>query len=302
MSDIWGQFINDSPYKPTVFGAGDPNILFVGSEKSGKTSILNEYLSLQENVQETLALTYHNKGIEINGDMTPLHVWELGGGLQLESILDTVVNESTQSNFLIFICLDLSSASSIIDAVDWIERIDARFGDKKRGVFFIGTHYDQFEGKDSREKEIIVRGLRAIAAQHNAGILFCSIKDSDLDKKIGNIVNLVFNNLNIKDKVNSNSQPIIICPGDDNDYKNDSDSVSTMMNTMSQEAANEHHKSPRESLSPAEGKNFQETEIDQIYKARKTELTDQIKKKNSKHASPEKRVEKKPRESKKKSK
>ncbi|OHT03150.1 hypothetical protein TRFO_06815 [Tritrichomonas foetus] len=283
MSDIWGTQINESPYKKQEFGAGDPNMLFVGSEKSGKTSLLNIFFKRQEEPHPTLALTYQSCGVKVAGRPITLHAWELGGGLQLESILDTIVTENTQNGFLIFICLDLSSASSIIDAVDWAERVDSRFAEKRRAVFFIGTHYDVFEGKDPHEKEIIVKGLRAVAAQHNAGICFTSTKHENLKARFKNIIKYVgIANAKIKEKEDDNSKPIIFGPGEDSDSKNDNDSVAAMMNQMAQEAANEREKSPKDHTNPAQNPQFAEEDIDQLCAARKSELVEQTKRSEKK--------------------
>ena len=182
-------------------------------------------------------------------------------------------------NTLIFICFDLSSASSIIDAIDWIERIDARFNENRRAVYFIGTHYDAFEGKESHEKEIIVRGLRAIASQHNSGICFVSIKNETLKARFRNIIKYVgIANSKIREKEDDNTTPIIIGPGEDPDAKNDNDSIAAMMNHLSQEAANEREKSPKDNSNPAENPQFQEEDIDQLRAARKSELAEQMKK------------------------
>lgn len=279
MSDIWGSFIQENPYQKKEFGAGDPNLLFIGSEQSGKTSLLNIFFSRQEEPQPTLALTYQSCNVKVQGRSIPLHAWELGGGLQLESILDTIVTENTQPGFVIFICFDLSSASSIIDAIDWIERIDARFNENRRAVYFIGTHYDAFEGKESHEKEIIVRGLRAIASQHNSGICFVSIKNETLKARFRNIIKYVgIANSKIREKEDDNTTPIIIGPGEDPDAKNDNDSIAAMMNHLSQEAANEREKSPKDNSNPAENPQFQEEDIDQLRAARKSELAEQMKK------------------------
>lgn len=283
MSDIWGQHIQNSPYQKSEFGAGDPNLLFVGAEKSGKTSLMNLFFGKQEEPQPTLALTYQSASIKASGRSILLHAWELGGGLHLESILKTIITKNAQKNFLIFISLDLSNASSILDGIEWIERISSTFEGKKRGVFLIGTHYDVFEGKEAREKEIIVKGLKAVASQHGAGLCFVSTKNETLKKRFTHIVKYIgLANSKIKEKELDITKPLLIPPNEDAESPNDSESYSIMMNELHQQAEIEDAQSAKDTSNPAENPQFREEDIDQLRIARKSELAGQIKTRDSK--------------------
>lgn len=276
--DIWGDYIKGSPYEKQCFGTGDPHLLFVGSEKSGKTTLQNIFFGRSDEPSPTLALTYQSCNIKVSNRSVTLHLWELGGGVQLESILDTVVTEQTQLGFVIFVCVNLMSPSSIIEAVDWIDRIQARFGDRKRAVFFVGTHYDVFEAKDPRDKDMIVKGLRAIAAQANAGIVFTSNRHDALMNRFKNVIKYVaIANSRIKEKSLEISSPVVVGPGEDKEAKNDNQSVSIMLSQIRDEAVSEREKMDKDLTNPAENPQFAEEEIDSLRAARREELDEKRK-------------------------
>ena len=276
--DIWGDILSGSSYKEQHFGAGDPHLLFVGSEKSGKSTLQNIFFGKGDEPVPTLALNYQSCNIKVSGRSITLHLWELGGGLQLESILDTIVTEATQPSFVIFISMDLMSPSSIIDGIEWMDRIHARFGDKKRAVFFVGTKYDMFEAKDQKEKAIIAHGLRAIAAQRNAGIVFTSNKQDNLQNRFKNVIKYVaIANSKIREKSLESASPIIVGPGEDQDSKKDNESVATMMNMLREQSVSEKEKMDKDTSNPAENPQFAEEEIDSLRTARREELDEKRK-------------------------
>jgi GTPase SAR1 family protein len=276
--DVWSTLVTAAPFTPADFGSGDPHLLFVGGEKSGKTSLQNIFLSRNEDPVPTLALTYQNVTIKASSRSMTLHFWELGGGLQLDSILNTIVTPQTQPGFLIFVCFDLMSPASIVDAVEWLDRVQSRFGDNRRSVFMIGTRYDIYESRDPREKDLLVQGLRAIAAQHGAGIAFISNRTDSLMNRFKNIIKYVaLANSKIKEKMVESNSPIIIGPGEDEAARANSEAIATMMNQISQDAANEREKSPKDAVNPAEDKQFVEEEIDSLRAARRDELAQKLK-------------------------
>lgn len=280
VSDLWGQFIQTSDLKTQEFGAGDSHLLFVGSEKSGKTTLQNLFFGrVEDRIQPTLALNYQSCTVRASGREIVLHFWELGGGLQLESILDTVITENTQKDFIIFVCIDLNSPSSLLEGVDWIERINSRFDKNRRAVYFIGTCYDIFEVKDPHDKEIIVQGLRAIAAQNNAGICFVSQKSEQLVNRFKNIIKFVgIARASVKEAKNVEPLlPLFVAPGSDNEASSMSNAVAEFMNKTNQEAAGERERSPKETANQAENPVYAEEDIDSLRAARRAELQEKLK-------------------------
>ena len=286
--DIWGDFVAGSPFVEKHFGAGDPHILFVGSEKSGKSTLQNMFFGKSDDPMPTLALNYQSCNIKVSNRAITLHLWELGGGLQLESILDTTVTPETQAGFVVFICMDLMSPLSILEACEWMDHIQSRFGDTKRAVFFVGTKYDLFEAKDGRERELVSRGIRAIASQHNAGVVFTSNRQDALVNRFKNVVKYVaIANSKIKEK--SVTGAVVVGPGDDQDAKTDMEAVATMMNMMREQSENEKEKLDRDTVNPAENPQFAEEEIDSLRAARREELEDKKKAKAAEESSAKKK-------------
>ena len=274
--DIWGDYVAGSPYVEKHFGAGDPHLLFVGAEKSGKSTLQNMFFGKSDEPLPTLALNYQSCNIKVSNRSITLHLWELGGGLQLESILDTTVTSETQPGFVIFICMDLMSPTSILEGGEWLDHIQSRFGDTKRAVFFVGTKYDMFEAKDGRERELVSRGLRAIAAQHNAGVIFTSNRQDALVNRFKNVIKYVaIANSKVREKVVTGA--VIVGPGEDPEAKNDMEAVATLMNMMREQSEDEKEKLDRDTVNPAENPQFAEEEIDSLRAARREELDEKKK-------------------------
>ena len=83
--DIWGALINEN--KDTKSN-DDKHFLFVGAQKSGKTTIQNKFFSRRENPNSTLAIVYQNCQIRNNNRDFSLHFWEIGSGTKFEPIID----------------------------------------------------------------------------------------------------------------------------------------------------------------------------------------------------------------------
>jgi len=269
--DVWGGLIAASPHKARHFGAGDPHILFVGGEKSGKSTLQLMFAGRSDEAPATLALNYQSLTVKMNNRLITLHLWELGGGLQLESILDTIVTSDTQRGFVVFVCVNLMSPSSIVDGVEWMDHVTARFGENRTAVFFVGTHYDLFEGRDAKEKEEIVRGLRAVAAQQRAGIVFTARNREALVTRFRKVVMCVaLGNGKLRERAVEAAEPVVVGPGDDDDERTNSGAVAAMMNRAREEAAGEGERADAEAKNTAE--EYPEEEIDALRAARRQEL------------------------------
>jgi hypothetical protein len=125
---------------------------------------------------------------------------------------------------------------------------------------------------------LLVQGLRAIAAQHNAGLAFISNRVDALMNRIKNIIKYVaLANDKIREKVIDSYTAVIVGPGEDDAARGNSEGIATMMNQISQDAANDREKSPKDMANPAEDRQFMEEEIDSLRAARREELTQKLK-------------------------
>jgi hypothetical protein len=142
-------------------------------------------------------------------------------------------------------------------------------------VFLIGTHYDEFEKRDPRDRELIARGLRAIAAQNGVGICFCSIRSELLKNRFKNLIKFVsIAGVKAREKSVDINGPLIAGPGEDEEGRGDTEAVAAMMNQVNQDASVERERSPKETSNPAENPQFAEEEIDALRAARRKELAD----------------------------
>jgi hypothetical protein len=272
--DVWSSLVAQSPFKQRQFGAGDPNFLFIGGERSGKTSLQWAVGGKSGDPPPTLALNYQSVPVTFGGKTT-IHMWELGSGMQLERILDTIVTDETRPGFTVFICLNLMSPMSVSDGLEWLRHVPERFPNGERPIFLIGTHYDEFEKKDPRYRELITRGLRAIAAQNGAGICFTSTRSEMLVTRFKSLIKIVaFVGSKLKEKSVDVTGPIIAGPGEDPEAQADTEAVAAMMNQVNQDASVERERSPKETSNPAENPQFAEEEIDALRAARRKELAD----------------------------
>lgn len=280
--DVWGALVSQSPFKVQSFGAGDRHILLVGGEQSGKTSLQSQFFRQTDEPRPTLALNYQSCRANVGGQPAPLHFWELGGGVQLESLLDAIVTNDTRPGFFIFICLDLTSPSSLFDAIQWLDRLPTRFPDRPGCSFLMCTHYDGFQVRDPRDRDVIVRGLRALAAQRDVGLCFTSTRLPELAKRFEDVIKyVVLGGRKLKSIDLSPGRAIIVGPGQDPDARGDSEGLAAMMNQLSQEAAAEREKSPKETANMAENPQFAEDEMDSLRAARRKELAEKVQAKKS---------------------
>jgi dynein light intermediate chain 2 len=273
--DFWGAIVAQSSFKRQQFGAGNPHLLFLGGEQSGKSSLQLAFFGKLEEPPPTLALSYQSCTIKVSSRPVTLHLWELGSGLQLDRILDSIVTDETRPGFTIFICMNLMSALSITDALEWVAHIPERFPNGERPVFLIGTHYDEFENRDPRDRELIARGLRAFAAQSGIGLCFTSTRSETLVTRFKNIIKFVaIGGTRMREKALDVRGPIVVGPGEDEEARSDTEAIAEMRNQVNQDASIEREKSPKETSNPAENPQFAEEEIDALRVARRKELAD----------------------------
>ena len=141
--DIWGALINESNTNKEILST-DKHFLFVGGQKSGKSSLQCQFFSRREEPQPTIAISYQSSTIKHDEKEVQLHFWEIGSGTDLQEILGTIFSKVEIPNLTIFISFEIGNANSILTSIDWGEIITSKFNFKNQSTFFVGTFYDKF--------------------------------------------------------------------------------------------------------------------------------------------------------------
>lgn len=102
-------------------------LLFVGSKDSGKSTQIQLFLSNNKKDSKpkpTTALEY-TFGRKSNGNVkNTAHIWELGGGLRLRSMLPVVIKPSNMNKLRVVVVVDLSQPGDVIPLLEkWLKLI-----------------------------------------------------------------------------------------------------------------------------------------------------------------------------------
>lgn len=199
------------------------SVLIAGTKGGGKSSIVLKFLErLQDTPKPTTALeyTFGRKPHTNNLGKDIAHIWELGGGLQLAKMMDSVVSATSLRTLSVLIVIDLSRPREIWPVVTGLldelrGRIDRvlsdltakdsrlptylrkkawqRIGESHRDkdiidpfvvpVVIAGTKYDVFRDLDSEERKIVSKTLRFVAHINGAGLHYLSDRDDALAQK-----------------------------------------------------------------------------------------------------------------------
>lgn len=213
--DIWGALIAESEETKTELGGNDSHFLFIGGPKSGKSSLQNAFFNRTDDPRPTLALSYQSCNIHAQEQEKTLQFWELGSGMKLEQILNSIITPEIQKNFYVFICFNLNSFSSISDAIKWLPVILRRFKSGIGACFLVATHYDEFEEKDPSEKAKIINGCFSLCYQYGSGLITFSPKDDFLISRFKSLVkSFVIPDVKKPERVANHTGPTLIYPGD----------------------------------------------------------------------------------------
>ena len=268
--DIWGSLISKTPKVTKHDILGGTQVLFLGSEKSGKSTVQGNIFNQSEEPSPTFALNYFCSSLGTTD--RAFHFWELGGGLSLENVLSTIITEENKSNFITFVCFDLTKYASIQEAIEWANRLETHL-DQTKPVFFVGTHYDTFSSQDTQTKNRIVHGLRALAAFHNYGLIFTSKGRESDNKKLQILVKqVIIDNKQLRLQQLDSNDLIVIGPGSDNEAKGWTEILGEFMNQVADEASIELSKSPQSTNFLANNPKFAEEEIDSLRATKMEEL------------------------------
>lgn len=228
--DIWQ--IIQTQQAPNAQEQQDNNILIVGNKGSGKTTLINKFIRKEEsgNPKSTTALEYTHAKREEAKVVKVAHLWELGGGEQLNSLMDVVITPENIHTVMVVVVADLSDPHSVWASVYyWLNRIKKRVGEcflkmQQRGsgtpgkmiqrmqkrfgenhpdagkVTFIGipilivaSKHDSFRDEGSEYAKVMAKTLRFFAHSYAASLVYTSHKDErDMTKYRALLNHLVF--------------------------------------------------------------------------------------------------------------
>jgi dynein light intermediate chain 2 len=127
----------------------ETHVLFIGSQNSGKTTLILQFLDREEPPKPTIALEYtygrRPKGINMAKDVT--HLWELGGGTMLSKLISVPITPETISNVSVIIVLDLSKPEELWDTLEVLLKEVNEYQSNGRGR-------EESEKKDRNKKEV----------------------------------------------------------------------------------------------------------------------------------------------------
>jgi dynein light intermediate chain 2 len=141
VEDVWSQLINQhSSSSPTTTTTNEDNtsaddaithtstdsketfLLFVGSKSSGKSTLINKFLSpnKKDKPKPTVAMEYTFGRRTSNGSGKDIaHIWELGGGKKLSDLVCVPVAPERLSSLVGVIVLDLAVPSKALQTALW---------------------------------------------------------------------------------------------------------------------------------------------------------------------------------------
>lgn len=216
--DIWDLAVEerDASKQGEQRGDEDSNIMFVGSQNSGKTSLILRFLEREEPPKPTTALDYtygrRFRGANTAKDVT--HLWELGGGTFLSKLVEVPITRENISTISVVLVLDLSKLDELwntleifvkqirhrvnqvlselkpVDANNLKQRAWKKFGEDHPDkelldpcpipLAIIGSKYDIFQDFDPEKKKIVCKTLRFIAHTNGTSLHFSSTKSDIL--------------------------------------------------------------------------------------------------------------------------
>lgn len=200
--------------------ANESHLLVCGSKNAGKSTLVLRFLERDEPPKPTAGLDFcYGKKSKQNSVTTVkdiVHVWELGGGSTMSSLVDTVITPSNIRTISVVLVLDLSqpyqlwetqnvlltqikerihkviaeSKSSKMLEEDLKKRAWERFGSEHNDknivtpllipLLIIGSKFDVFQELTGEQKQLISKTLRFLTHIHGGMLQFYSIKAEGL--------------------------------------------------------------------------------------------------------------------------
>ena len=213
--DVWQIIQSQQP--PNAQEQQDTNILFVGNRGSGKTTLINKFIRKDENTppKPTTALEYTHAKREEAKVVKVAHLWELGGGQQLNSLMDVVITPENIHTVLCVIVADMSDPHGVWSSVYYwltkikkrvgecflkmqqrssntpgkmIQRMQKRFGESHPDlennkvtiigipILIVAAKYDTFRNEGTEYAKVMAKTLRFFAHSYAASLIYTSQK------------------------------------------------------------------------------------------------------------------------------
>eukprot|EP00002_Diphylleia_rotans_P022269 TRINITY_DN4361_c0_g1_i3.p1 TRINITY_DN4361_c0_g1~~TRINITY_DN4361_c0_g1_i3.p1 ORF type:complete len:344 (+),score=67.93 TRINITY_DN4361_c0_g1_i3:55-1086(+) len=292
VKDLWGLIMEAGAKE--LESRREINVLFLGARNSGKTTLINRFLkkagTKDEAVKPTTALDYRfarRTGNDASKEVA--HIWELGGGLKMSKLVETVITPRTVASTVILLAVDLSKPSLAFETVSsWIEIVRARIlvclkelesqnspipamirerakevagpvYTERIPMAIIATKYDRFIEEKLDTKKFLSRALRFLAFMHGCSLIYTSNKDEVLTNNFGTLMNqfcFAFPSKLIYQ--DDPSKPITIPSGSDGAEKiglpDDAGKAGSFQNPMDAWKAGFRHHFPLAKMKPSSGK------------------------------------------------
>ncbi|GAB1610143.1 Hypothetical predicted protein [Argonauta hians] len=253
---IWDVAIEQSDAKTVnSMTEKESTILITGAKECGKSSILPVNLNQDVLPKPTVALDYMFSHVGSTNKMVKDigHYWELGGGIWLAQLMDTVIKPDTIQSLTLVVMVDLSKPSEmwvtikslLRSARDRIELVLSqmkaddpsimdtmkrnakdRVGRDHKDIdviepfliplILIGGKYDILQTFEPEDRKIICKTLRFLAHYHGATLQFFSVRDKSLGKKVELLMNHhLFGSYYPKLHEVDHHKPLSVCVGQD---------------------------------------------------------------------------------------
>eukprot|EP00656_Telonema_subtile_P037180 TRINITY_DN4132_c0_g1_i1.p1 TRINITY_DN4132_c0_g1~~TRINITY_DN4132_c0_g1_i1.p1 ORF type:complete len:354 (-),score=86.39 TRINITY_DN4132_c0_g1_i1:266-1327(-) len=128
-ADIWS-IIQQEKNAPGVKVANDATAIFCGGKGSGKSTLIDKFTNPESSKppKPTAALEYKSARKDMkNGEYKTVHLWELGGGSQLCSLLECALKKETFAGTVCIVVVDLSKPDEIVSiARFWFQQFKER--------------------------------------------------------------------------------------------------------------------------------------------------------------------------------
>lgn len=134
----------------------------------------------------TLGVEFHMKGIEINGEMVKLQIWDFAGENRFKFLLPSYIRGAKGAIFM----YDITNYGSLTHVDDWLEVVKSEIK-YKLPILFVGGKADLIH-----LKEVSTKKAMDVAVKKGAdGFIECSSKTGENVNKVFDLLtNLILKN------------------------------------------------------------------------------------------------------------
>ncbi|XP_064484627.1 cytoplasmic dynein 2 light intermediate chain 1-like [Ornithodoros turicata] len=203
--------------------SSESTLIFLGSKRSGKSSVMYRFVERSELPRPSLALEYMfaRKTRGASSMKEVCHMWELAGGSLSSHLLEIPITKRSLSSLAVVMVTDLSipeelwvtmeallkAAQSQIETVitqaeksepGYREVLESKVADRIPSdhpdrshlkpfpvpLLIVGTKYDIFQDVDPEKKKVVCRFLRNVAHVNCASLQFVNLKSESSVSKL----------------------------------------------------------------------------------------------------------------------